>query len=167
MYVRGQLQASDTSGRGARRRRAIGVAGTAARVVLGALLVGIVAVGHFQPAAWALGLVGFPAVLLTWQWLRARRSPARFQATGPLAFAINIGVFLALFLTPWYAPPLAVTSNAAQLFYGASMLLAALRGDAGCEVLAVSNWLLQRDDQVGCVVFEPVDHLESGRGRTR
>jgi hypothetical protein len=40
------------------------------------------------------------------------------------------------------------------------MLLAALRGDGGCEVLAVSNWLLRRDDQVGCMVFWPVDQLE-------
>lgn len=34
----------------------------------------------------------------------------------------------------------------------------------GCEVLAVSNWLLSRDDQVGCTVFSPIDHLER-RGR--
>jgi hypothetical protein len=40
------------------------------------------------------------------------------------------------------------------------MLLAALRGYAGCEVLAVSNWLLRRDDQVGCVVFWPIDQFE-------
>jgi hypothetical protein len=32
-------------------------------------------------------------------------------------------------------------------------------------VLAVSNWLLRRDDQVGCVVFWPVDHLERGPRR--
>jgi hypothetical protein len=53
-----------------------------------------------------------------------------------------------------------VTSDAALLFYGASMLLAAARGYAGCEVLAVSNWLLRRDDQVGCLVFSPIDGLE-------
>jgi hypothetical protein len=69
-------------------------------------------------------------------------------------------VFLALYLTPWYAPPLRFTSDAALLFYGASMLLAGLRGYAGCEVLAVSNWLLRRDDQVGCVVFSPIDQFE-------
>jgi len=51
------------------------------------------------------------------------------------------------------------------LFYGASMLLAAVRGDAGCEVLAVSNWLLGRDDQIGCLVFWPIDRAE--RRRTR
>jgi len=40
------------------------------------------------------------------------------------------------------------------------MVLAALRGYTGCEVLAISNWLLRRDDQVGCVVFWPIDILE-------
>jgi len=30
-------------------------------------------------------------------------------------------------------------------------------------VLAVSNWLLRRDDQVGCVLFAPVDQLEHAR----
>jgi len=52
------------------------------------------------------------------------------------------------------------TSDAALLFYGSSMLLAAARGYAGCEVLAVSNWLLRSDDQVGCVMFWPVDETE-------
>jgi hypothetical protein len=46
-------------------------------------------------------------------------------------------VFLALYLPE-------PTSDAALIFYGASMLLAALRGYAGCEVLAVSNWRLRR-----------------------
>jgi hypothetical protein len=50
-------------------------------------------------------------------------------------------VFLALYL---WEP----TSDATLVFYGASMLLAALRGYGGCEVLAASNWLLGRDDQV-------------------
>ena len=61
--------------------------------------------------------------------------------------------------------PISVTSDAALLFYGASMLLAALRGYAGCEVLAVSNWLLGRDDQVGCLLFWPIDHAERRRAR--
>lgn len=65
-----------------------------------------------------------------------------------------------IYLTPDYAPALSPTSDAALLFYGVSMLLAALRGYAGCEVLAMSNWLLRRDDQIGCLLFGPVDHLE-------
>lgn len=147
------------------RLRRIGIIGTAARVVLGLVLVGSVIWGEgssrFVPASWVLGLLGFPAILLVWQWMRARRTPARFQATGPWGFALNIAIFLALYLTPFYARPLAFTSDAALLFYGSSMLLAAVRGYAGCEVLAISNWLLRRDDQVGCVVFAPIDHLEN------
>ena len=53
------------------------------------------------------------------------------------------------------------TRDAALLFYGASMLLAAARGYAGCEVLAITNWVLRRDDQVGCVLFSPLDEIES------
>jgi len=146
------------------RRRGIGPLGTAARLLVAALLLGSVTWGHldrgFHLSSWVLGLVGFPAVLLAVQWLRARRTPTPLRATGPPAHALNLAVFLALYL-------LEPTSDAALIFYGTSMLLAALRGYAGCEVLAVSNWLLRRDDQVGCAVFWPVDELEHHRTARR
>src|SRR5918999_678605 len=144
----------------ATRQRGIGPSGTTARIVVGGLLLGSVMQGHlargFHPSAWVLGLVGFPAVLVGLQWLRARRTPTRLEATGPVGHAVNLAGFLVLYL----AEP---TSDAALIFYGASMWLAALRGDAGCEVLAASNWLLGRDDQVGCALFWPVDQLERHR----
>ena len=157
--------ATDVSADTASRRRAIGVVGTAARVIVGLVLLGSVLWGELRTGglAWSsllLGLVGFPAVVVAWQWLRSRRDPMPLRATGPLGLALNIAVFAALYLTPLYAPALSVTSDATLVYYGTSMLLAALRGYAGCEVLAVSNWLLRRDDQVGCMVFGPVDHLE-------
>jgi hypothetical protein len=34
-------------------------------------------------------------------------------------------------------------------------------------VLAVPNWLLRRDDQVGCLVFAPVDALERRKAAAR
>jgi hypothetical protein len=114
----------------------------------------------FDPSAWLLGLVGFPALLVVGQWLRARRTPTPLQATGPVAHALNVAVFVVLYL-------LEPTSDAAPLFYGASMWLAAARGYAGCEVLAVSNWLLGRDDQVGCALFWPIDQLERHRTTRR
>ena len=153
-------------------RRLIGPIGTAARVVLGLFLVvyglvgGTVVVSQgqlrtgFEPLGVLLGLIGFPALLLAWQWLRARHDTTRFEATGPVGTAINMAVFLALFLTPWYARAFSFTSDAALVFYGASMWLAALRGYGGCEVLAISNWVLGRDDQVGCFVLSPVDYME-------
>lgn len=153
-------------------RRHIGPIGTTARVILGLVLLldgflgGNVVVNHgqlrtgFELGGVLLGLVGFPAILLAWQWLRARHDPSRFQETGPVGTAINMVVFLALFLTPWYLRSLSFASDAALVFYGASMWLAAIRGYGGCEVLAISNWLLRRDDQVGCFVLSPVDYLE-------
>jgi hypothetical protein len=141
-------------------RRRIGPLGTTARVVVGGLLVGSVTWGHltrgFHPSAWLLGLVGFPALLVAGQWLRARHTLTPLRATGPLAHALNLAVILVLYL---WEP----TSDAALLFYGASMWLAAARGYVGCEVLAVSNWLLGRDDQVGCAVFWPIDQREHHR----
>ena len=146
------------------RHRHLGPLGTAARVIVGLWLLGSVVQGHvageFRPVPWVLGLVAFPALVLGWQWRRSRRTASRFKATGPVAHVLNIAVFFALYLTPEYAPALSATSDAALLFYGASMLLAAIRGYAGCEVLALSNWLLRRNDQVGCMVFAPIDHVE-------
>ena len=53
------------------RLRRIGSIGTAARVILGLMLVGSVIWGDWSSglvlASWALGLVGFPAVFLAWQ----------------------------------------------------------------------------------------------------
>lgn len=152
------------------RPRAIGPAGTGARVIVGLLLLAIVLQGELTTrginlASVAFGLAGIPAVVLALQWLRARRVSARLEATRPWHAALNMAVLAALYLTPWYAGPLAFTADAALYFYGASMLLAAWRGYAGCEVLAVSNWLLHRDDQIGCAVFAPVDYLERCRAR--
>lgn len=41
------------------------------------------------------------------------------------------------------------------------MLVAAFRRSGGCEVTAISNALLGRDDQVGCALFAPVDLAEA------
>jgi len=155
----------------AANRRQIGPLGTAARVVLGAILVGFGALGgrlvipgghpqlEWDWAALALGLVGFPALLLALQWLRLNRDPARFEETGSLATTLNILIF-AVLVSAARVAPIAFIGFAALVFYGASMLLAAARGYGGFEVLAVSNWLLRRDDQVGCLVLSPLDRLE-------
>jgi hypothetical protein len=151
--------------------RAIGVWGTVARILIGLVMVGSVLYGHatrgWRPVAWLLGMIVFPAVVLALLWWRARRNPGPLRATGPLGHAINVAVFLALYLTWWYAPAVAVLSDAALIFYGASMLLAAARGYVGCEVLAVSNAVLRRDDQIGCAPFWPVDAAETRRARRR
>ena len=144
-------------------KREIGVIGTVARVILGSILFGSVFYGHiikgpFMPLSWVIGLIIFPAIFITWQYLRARRNPAKLEANGPIATIINVVIFFAFYFTYIYAPSIDFLSDAVLVFYGLSMLLAALRGYAGCEALAISNWLLKRDDQLGCLVFGPVDY---------
>ena len=148
-----------------RPHRDIGPIGTVARVILGSILFGSVFYGHiikgpFMPLPWVIGLIIFPAIFITWQYLRAQRNPAKLEANGPLATIINVVIFFAFYFTYIYAPSIDFMSDAVLVFYGLSMLLAALRGYAGCEALAISNWLLKRDDQLGCLVFGPVDYTE-------
>jgi len=50
-----------------------------------------------------------------------------------------------------------------ELFYGATLLAAAWRGQPGCESTVIANWILGRDDQVGGPVFSPIDQLENRR----
>ena len=152
----------NTQGTG--RRRSIGRIGTAARLLLGLDLVGSVVHGqfatHLVPASWALGLLGFPALVLGWHSRRIRRHPAPFHDASLLSIILSVALPLALYLTWWYAPAVSVTSDATLLFVGGSLVLAALRADAGCELLVLSNWLLRRNDQLACAVLTPLDMLE-------
>jgi hypothetical protein len=140
------------------RMWAVGPGGMLARIVAAAGLYWL-AFADKRGLTWFvafLGLVVFPGVLLAAQALRSRVSPAPLRATGPVGHAVNAAIIVGLFVLPF--PP--DVRDAVALFYGASMLVAAWRGYAGCEVLAIPNWLLGRDDQVGCLIFSPLDELE-------
>lgn len=147
--------------------RRIGPVGTLSRIAVGLFMVGGAIAGPVGIFEWLLGGVVMPGTLILWQRARVRRDPTPIRATGPAGHFVTAAVFLALYLTPSYAPGLSVTSGAALIFFGGSMLLAAVRGYRGCEVLAASNWILGRDDQVGCVLFSPIDRTESANGRAK
>ncbi len=142
------------------RRRAIGTIGTVGRVILGLFLI---LVPVWGPAWWGgeglhwhepvIGLVLFPAAVMLFQWVRLQVTTERLDATGALGFCVNLAIGIVLFSAPQ-------TRDAFSLFLGVSLLLAAARGYAGCEVTAISNWILRRDDQVGCIVFSPIDEAE-------
>lgn len=104
-----------------RHPRPIGSAGTSARIIVGAVLLGIVlqgelSTGGLSPPSLAFGLVGLPALVLAWQWLGARRIPARLEATKPWDFALNIGAGCG-------ALPHAVVRAAARLHWQCHALL--------------------------------------------
>jgi hypothetical protein len=129
--------------------------GTIARIAVGLGLIALAVI--LDGVGWrdlALGLIGIPAVVLLGQLVRLQVTRTPLRATGPVGHLLNIVVVAAL-LVP------SATRPAALVWLGVSMLLAAWRGYAGCESLAISNWLLRRDDQVGCVVFWPLDEMEA------
>jgi hypothetical protein len=72
---------------------------------------------------------------------------ARNYATGPIHFtgvlghAVNAVVIVVLLVNPY-------TAGGSALFYGATMLVAAWRGQRGCESTVISNLILRRDDRL-------------------
>ena len=138
----------------------IGPLGRLARLATGLALIALELL--WRDPSWrdaVLGLVVAPGIVVAVAAVRARRSPEPLRATGPIGYALNIAVAIVAFGIP-------ATAGAAFLFYGSAMLVAAARAQAGCEVTVGSNVLLRRDDQVGCALFAPVDHVEQALGST-
>lgn len=157
------------AGRARTRDREIGPIGTASRLAVGlaALVLPIV----FEGVDWwdALGWVALaglatavsrPVLLAAERYapgacdreLGACSAAAWFLGALLLAGSVGIGVG-----TPAHGDVVFWG------FLGVSMLVAAVRGDAGCEVLAFPNALLRRRDRIGCIIFTPIDAAEARR----
>ncbi len=143
---------------GSQSGRQIGPIGTLARLAVGvAFLVAAFLAVLGDGVSWLEGLAGFvafPAAILVLHAGLARVIGRQFAATGGFGFLANLALGVALFSVD-------ATREFTALFLGASLLLSAARGYAGCELLAVSNFLLRRQDQVGCVLFSPLDEIET------
>ena len=140
-------------------KRRIGPIGTTLRALVGVGLlyigVGIEAVSSaIELHDLLIGLVALPAIALA-LGLTARRysaEPVRFD--GPAGIVVNCAVIVALATNPY-------TGGGAALFYGLTLLIAAWRGQPGCEATVIPNWVLGRDDQIGCPTFTPIDQAEA------
>jgi hypothetical protein len=146
-----------------RRTRRIGPLGTASRV---AIAVGLLyLVGGADGTSWSVdwydavgGLVVLPGLTVVLGLVARRYAAKPIRFTGPAGHAVNCAVIVALVANPH-------TGGAATLFYATTILAAAWRGQPGCEITVLPNWILRRDDQVGCPIFAPIDALET-RHRT-
>jgi hypothetical protein len=138
--------------------RRIGPIGTTTRLVVAA---GLFYLAFFDGTSWglewydvAVGLAVLPAVGLAFG-LAARRyasGPVRFM--GSAGTTANCVLIVALAVNPY-------TAGGVALFYGATLVVATWRGAPGCEATVVSNMILDRDDQVGCPLFSPIDEAEA------
>lgn len=50
---------------------------------------------------------------------------------------------------------------AVGIFIGISLLVASVRADAGCEVLSIPGLLFGRRTHLACILFTPIDWMES------
>ena len=109
-----------------------------------------------------VGLVGLPAVVMTIVVVTKQilGTSSYLQATGPVGTFINLAIIVALYSNPF-------TTNIAFMFYGVPMFLAAWRGYPGCEVMAISNFVLRRGDALGCPWFWPIDTFEAHSTRSK
>jgi len=144
-------EAERSAGRPARE---IGPWGTMTRLVVGAAAVALALDIGVSWLDASIGLLVLPAALTVLLGLRGRSaSPLRLDGPeGPPLFTMTWVVGIALGIA---------VPEALFLALGASMLLGAARGDAGCEVTAIPNWVLRREDQIFCCLFTPVDELEA------
>jgi hypothetical protein len=142
-------------------RYPIGPVGIVARVAVGVILIALAL--FWSTPHWldfVLGLVVLPGVAIGLFAWRARHHPTHLDATGPAGHLVNAMVFAPMLILP-------ATAGGAMLFYGSSMLVAAVRRSGGCEITVIANTALRRDDQVGCILFAPIDLSERAIGRDR
>jgi hypothetical protein len=137
--------------------RRIGPLGTASRVIVAFALLYL---ALFDGASWGLewydasfGLAVLPGVMLVFGLLVRHYSNDPLRLTGGAGLTLNCAVLVALGVNPY-------TAGGAALFYGVTLVVAAWRAQPGCEATVLSNWILGRDDQVGCPVFSPLDEAE-------
>ena len=142
------------------RARRIGPIGTTTRLIAAAALLYL---ALFDGASWGLrwydavlGLVVLPGLMLAIALVARHRGAGPIRFTGAAGTMLNCAVIVALLANPY-------TAGGAALFYGVTLLAAAWRAQPGCEATVISNWILRRDDQIGCPTFSPIDHAEARR----
>jgi hypothetical protein len=152
-----------------KHRRQIGPIGAVIRLVVGPFLVYMALIDgppFAQGFEWGLrwydlvvGLLVLPAIMLGFGLTARRYAPEGIRFMGVAGTLLNGAVLIAL--ANQY------TGGGAALFYGATILIAAARGQAGCEGTVLSNWILDRNDQIGCPAFTPIDAAEARFRRSR
>src|SRR5919108_5852770 len=148
-------------------RREIGPIGTAARLVGAGVAIALpTLLDEFSRWDLLVGLVGLP-LLATVAFEAVRAGYERYvpggiasqRGTCSGAACWLIAIVLAALIPVAALTP--VTGTSLWIWIGGSLVLAAVRGYGGCEILAFPNALSGRRDQVGCIVFTPIDELEA------
>ena len=154
------------------RAHTLGPIGTAARGFAGGVLI-LVPIASDGLARWDAfaALIVLPALSVALDRLLAAGVTRLAEITGRLAsdvtrtwtvHLIALVVIVASATTLTYVTP--IDAGAIWLFLGVSLLVAGVRGDAGCEAVAIPNAIFRRRERTGCLAFRLVDSLEGRLG---
>jgi hypothetical protein len=151
-------------------RRQIGPLGTLARIAGGALAIALpIALDGLTLLEAALALIALPLIaaiaapLITSTFRRLAPNALGSRHAICCAPGCSLIAVMVLANSALVAPTSADGNVTIWVWLGASMLIAAARGYGGCEVLAVSNLITGRRDQIGCILYTPIDRLEASR----
>ena len=149
----------------------LGPIGAAARAIAGIALIAV-PIASEGLAAWdALGaLVVLPAVAVALDRVlgvgiaRLAEATGRVRSDATRTWTLHLsalGLIVAIATALTFVTP--IDAGAIWLFFGVSLVVVAVRGDAGCEALAIPNAIHGRRERSGCIAFAPVDSLEAAR----
>ncbi|MDE3132905.1 MAG: hypothetical protein KGL15_02435 [Acidobacteriota bacterium] len=147
--------------------RQIGPLGTLARVLGGVAAIAVpIGLAGLTVTEALVALIGLPLVALVAAPLTERClrcAPRLLQPSGGACSGGGCLLIAVLVLAndAMVAPTTANGNVTLSVWLGASMLLAAARGYGGCEVLALGNLLTGRRDQIGCLLYTPIDRAEA------
>ena len=139
--------------------------GRALRIALGlVLMIRVVPIYFHVDARLAVGaLLLMLALLIVYSLLHVVVS-RRLVGFGPgLGAVVGLGILVAVYLAGSPGAPLLGRGEgqlAAGTFLGASLIVAGIRADPGCEVMAIPGVLFGKHTELACLVFSPLDWLE-------
>lgn len=153
-------------------KRQIGPLGTLARGVGGTAAVVVpVSLHGLTVTEAAIALIGLPLIasvaapvieLSFRRWAPAALRSRHAICSGPGCALVAV---LVIANAAMVAPSSANGNVTIWVWLGVSMLVAAACGYGGCEVLAIPNLLTGRRDQIGCLLYTPIDRAEARRQR--
>jgi hypothetical protein len=153
-----------------KQERAIGPIGTGSRIVGGLVAIALpIALAGFGWWDAAVALLALPVVATAVAALvvAAYRRLAPGALTQPAAICSGPTCWVVAGVVAAYVGITFITpvngGTAFWVWIGASLLIAAARGYGGCEVLAMPNLITGRGDQIGCLVYSPIDRAEARR----
>jgi hypothetical protein len=155
---------SNLNGTGEETRRAPPV-GRALRLLFGVALIVYVTPVYFRlPSQVFVGslllMLGLVVAYCAVHIVVARR----IVGLSPYFGAVLVHALLvALYVAGFFPAPVVGGGNgqlAAITFLGISLVIAGVRGIAGCELMAIPDLFLRKDVELACLIFSPLDKLE-------